>query len=162
MQQALDLTRLHPNLYLDTTPVVGAAVDLPPSEPLSRAIRVSNSQQLLLLAHTGRILFGSDAPTTTMRRTTLADNVRRWTRNTAAIGTNSFQSFGTLFLTPFLRPVMGGLNIEDVPTEMERVARRAEEAVLGGAAVALLEGVRSLDEALATIHENERKRASKL
>lgn len=42
---------------------------------------------------------------------------------------------------------MGNLRLEDVGTEMERVAERAEKAVMGGAAGGLEEGVRGVGEA---------------
>lgn len=40
------------------------------------------------------------------------------------------------------------MRIEDVGGEMERVARRAEEKVLGGAAASLEKGVRDVEQVL--------------
>lgn len=84
----------------------------------SRARDAANALRLLELAHTGRVLFGSDAPTVGLRRAKLAQEASRWVHQCVA-------------------SVMGGLNIEDAAYEMDKVASEVQRMVFGGAALAL-------------------------
>ncbi|KAI5475577.1 hypothetical protein MNV49_001174 [Pseudohyphozyma bogoriensis] len=119
--KALELTRHHPNLHLDTTPVVNLPVLKPPHNS-------SDSHHLLTLATTSRIVFGSDLPNVALKRSVIAQGVREWISDSVV-------------------RVMGSYEIEDVSHEMERVCMVAEREVFGGAAIKLEEGVRSVEEA---------------
>ncbi|KAK4703636.1 hypothetical protein P7C70_g2582, partial [Phenoliferia sp. Uapishka_3] len=124
-ETALLLCALHPNLYLDTTPVLDQLISFPKSTPPS---------QLLSLVLKGRILFGSDTPTVTVTRSYLAFDVRRWIREAVA-------------------KCVGSLGIEDMYAEMGRIGEEAERMVFGEAASRLESGVRSVGEARGELKE---------
>ena len=120
---ALLLTALHPNLHLDTTPVLSTPIHFPPS---------TSQSHLLSLVLEGRILFGSDTPTVTHTRATLAELTRAWVREAVA-------------------RCVGALEIEDMNAEMVRVGEEAERCVFGEAALRLDAGVRNVEEAKADL-----------
>lgn len=129
--RALELTAKHSNLFLDTTPVVTMHVDLPPTD--------EHASQVLHLAMTSRILFGSDAPNTALSREDAALNVERWLRECVSRS-------------------IGSLRQEDAHTEMERNLAVAEQAVFGGAATRLMSEVRDIDESLSLLRQSSKGR----
>lgn len=131
--KAFELTLDHHNLYLDTTPVISSFPSYPPSPDFftldSPFKSQSIHQHIISLALRGRILFGSDTPTTAILRKDAAEEVRNFVR----ICTNKS---------------MGSMKIEDVGGEMNRVADKCERLILGEAADLIQEDVRSLSEAM--------------
>lgn len=128
------MTLLHHNLYLDTTPVISLLPDFSPTFPSESPFSNGQSihQHIISLAIRGRILFGSDTPTTAILRSDAAQGIRDIIRFSVS-------------------RAMGAINMEDVGGEMERVSEKCERLILGEAAEMLQEDLKSMEEALETL-----------